>query len=365
MTLPDMLPDPGSLSGAAPSVADGSPVLVPVLPNHRFDEAALARYLAGHLPGFAGRCVVQQFQGGQSNPTFHLETGSGRYVLRKKPPGTLLPSAHAVDREYRILHALRDSGVPVPQVHLLCTEEGVIGTIFYVMEYLGGRVFADRALPSVSPADRAAIYGDMGRVLARLHGVDWRRVGLEGFGRPGNYVGRQVERWSRQYAAARGGDEPAMDRLMAWLTAHAPATDETAIAHGDYRLGNLLIHPAEPRVVAVLDWELATLGHPLADLAYSCLAWRLPPELQGVEGLDVPGLPSEAEYVRDYCRRAGRPRVPDLEFFVAFSLFRWAAIAAGVYRRALDGNAADARGREAGGKFRRLAEYGWKTAQGA
>ena len=209
------------------------------------------------------------------------------------------------------------------------------------------------------------LYSDMGRVLALLHGVDWRRAGLEGFGRPENYIGRQIDRWAKQYAGARVGEEPAMDRLTAWLKAHAPVPDETTIAHGDYRLGNLIIHPSEPRVAAVLDWELATLGHPLADLAYSCLAWRLPPDLQGIGGLDVPGLPTEAEYVQAYCRRTGRAGVPDLEFFIAFSLFRWAAIAAGVYRRALDGTAADARGREAGEKFRVLAEHGWRVARGA
>ena len=345
--------------------APGDPVLVPVLDNHRFDEAALTRHLAGHMPGFAGPCVVRQFQGGQSNPTFHLSTAAGDYVLRKKPPGPLLPSAHAVDREYRILAALKDSGVPVPRVHLLCADEQVIGTTFFVMDHVPGRVFPDRALPGVAPEHRAAIYADMGRVLARLHAVDWRQAGLDGFGRPGNYVGRQVERWAGQYAASRVGDEPAMDRLAAWLAARAPAADETTIAHGDYRLGNLIIHPSEPRVVAVLDWELATLGHPLADLAYSCLAWRLPPDLQGIAGVHVPGLPNEADYVRDYCGHTGRDGVPDLEFFLAFSLFRWAAIAAGVYRRALDGTAADARGREAGEKFRALAEIGWRTAQAA
>jgi len=347
------------------AAGDGSPVLVPVLPNHRFDEAALMRYLTGHLPGFAGPCAIRQYQGGQSNPTFHLGTPVGQYVLRKKPPGKLLPSAHAVDREYRILGALRDSEVPVPAVHLLCTDESVIGTAFFVMDYREGRVFADRTLPGTGPADRAAIYDDMGRVLARLHRVDWRAAGLEGFGRPEHYIARQIDRWSKQYAAARVDDVPAMDRLMTWLMAHAPVPDETAIAHGDYRLGNLIIHPTEPCVVAVLDWELSTLGHPLADLAYSCLAWRLPPDLQGIAGLDVPGLPSEAEYVQNYCSRTGRAEPPDMEFFIAFSLFRWAAIAAGVYRRALDGTAADARAREAGGKFQGLAEAGWRVAQAA
>ena len=350
---------------AAEGAASGAPVLVPVLPNHRFDEAALAAWLAGRLPGLPGPCAIRQFQGGQSNPTFHLRTEAGDYVLRKKPPGTLLPSAHAVDREHRIIAALQGSAVPVPPVRLLCADEGVIGAMFFVMDHVPGRVFPDRALPGVAPQDRAAIYADMGRVLARLHGVDWREAGLEGFGRPGNYVARQIERWSKQYAAAQVGDEPAMDQLAAWLAAHAPIADETTIAHGDYRLGNLIIHPTEPRVAAVLDWELATLGHPLADLAYSCLAWRLPPDLQGIKGLDVPGLPDEADYVRHYCEQTGRAGVPEMEFLVAFSLFRWAAIAAGVYRRALDGTAADARGREAGEKFRLLAEVGWRTAQAA
>lgn len=343
----------------------GTPVLVPVLPNHRFDEAALGRYLAAHLPGFAGPLAVRQFQGGQSNPTYHLHAASGEYVLRRKPAGVLLPSAHAVDREYRIIRALRDTDVPVPAAHLLCEDDAVIGTMFFVMDYRAGRVFPDRMLPGIAPADRRAIYLDMGRVLARLHGVDWRAQGLEGFGRPDNYVARQVGRWSKQYEASGMGSEPNMDRLLAWLLAHAPVADGTAIAHGDFRLGNLIVAPDAPRVAAVLDWELATIGHPLADLAYSCLAWRLPPALQGIAGTDVPGIPTEAEYVAEYCRNTGRDGVPDLEFFVAFSLFRWAAIAAGVFRRALDGTAADSNAREVGDKFRGLAEYGWRTAQAA
>lgn len=346
-------------------MTDGVPQLVPVLPNHRFDAQRLAEYLAAHLPGFAGACEVRQFQGGQSNPTFHLRAGERQYVLRKKPPGTLLPSAHAVDREYRVMRALRGSDVPVPEVLLLCADESVIGTMFYVMEYLPGRIFADAGLPTLAPDHRAAIYDDMGRVLAALHAIDWRAAGLEGFGRPAGYIGRQIERWSRQYAAARLDAEPAMDRLMAWLQAHAPVAEETAIAHGDFRIGNLVVHPTEPRVIGVLDWELATLGHPLADLAYNCLYWHLPPALRGIEGVEVAGIPTEAGYVRAYCRRTGRDGVPDLAFFIAFSLFRWSAIAAGVYRRALDGNAADAHGKESGAKFRTLAEIGWRIAQGA
>lgn len=342
----------------------GRPVLVPALPNHRFDEAALARYLAGHLPGFAGTVEVRQFQGGQSNPTFHLRTQNAEYVLRKKPPGKLLPSAHAVDREYAVLRALAGSEVPVPPARLLCLDESVIGTAFYVMDHVPGRVFADRLLPGCAPEERAAMYDDMNRVLAALHGVDWRAAGLEGFGRPEGYVRRQIERWSKQYLASDVGEVPEMDRLMAWLRENLPATEETAIAHGDFRLGNLIYHPTQPRVVAVLDWELSTLGHPLADLAYNCLPWRLPVDATGIMGAETPGLPGEAEYVAAYCRRTGRPGVPDFRFFVAFSLFRWAAIAAGVYRRALDGNAADARGIEAGAKFRELAARGWEIADG-
>ncbi len=340
------------------------PRLVDVLPNHRFDEAALAVYLAAHLPGFAPPCAVRQFQGGQSNPTFHLATGGGEFVLRKKPPGKLLPSAHAIEREFRVINALGGSAVPVPAARLLCEDASVIGTAFYVMDYLPGRVFVDQTMPECAPGERHAIFMGMGRVLADLHAVDWRAAGLEGYGRPGGYVPRQIDRWSRQYAAAAVGDAPVMDRLIEWLEAHQAAIpDETTIAHGDYRLGNLIVHPAEPRVVAVLDWELATLGHPLADLAYSCLSWRLPPEYGGLRGLAVDGVPTEAEYVAAYCARTGRPGVPDHPFFVAFSLFRWAAIAAGVYRRALDGNAADAEGIKAGEKFRQLAELGWEVAQ--
>ncbi len=253
----------------------GEPQLVPVLPQHRFDEARLATYLAGRVPG-GGTLRVRQFQGGQSNPTFVVETDAGRFVLRKKPPGPLLPSAHAVDREVRVLRALEGTAVPVPRVLVFCEDESVIGTPFYVMEHVPGRVFTDRALPGCEKAERAAIYGDMARVLAELHKVDWRAVGLEGFGKPQGYVARQVRRWTGQYLDSKVEECPAMDHLAAWLTAQPPPPEEDAIVHGDYRLGNLILHPTEPRVVAVLDWELATLGHPLADLAYNCLVYHLP-----------------------------------------------------------------------------------------
>ena len=342
----------------------GEAVLVPVLPNHRFDEAALARYLSGTLPGFAHGCTVRQFQGGQSNPTYHVQTDAGAYVLRRKPAGPVLPSAHAVDREYRILKALDGSGVPVPKVRLLCDDPSIIGTIFFVMDHVDGRVYPDRSIPGVDPAHRRAVFDDMARVLALLHRVDPAAVGLSDYGKHGGYVARQLTRWAAQYQAAKLDSEPAMDALLAWLQAHPAVTDETVIAHGDYRLGNLLLHPTEPRIVGVLDWELSTLGHPLADVAYCAMPWYLPPSLQGLAGLDVAGLPSEAEFVAVYCRYTKRTSLPDFGFFVAFSLFRWAAIVAGVYRRALDGTAADAGAEVAGEKFRALARAGRAVAYG-
>ena len=343
----------------------GGPELVPVLPNHRFDEAALQRFLAGQLPGIEGGCVIRQFQGGQSNPTFHLQTPDGAYVLRKKPGGTLLASAHAIEREYRVMDALGPTDVPVPRMRLLCENAVVIGTAFFVMDYQPGRIYTDRSMPGVAPAHRRAAFDDMADVLARLHAVDPAAVGLGDYGRPTAYVARQIDRWTRQYRACNLEPEPAMDRLIDWLERHAAVPDETAIAHGDYRLGNLIIDPAEPRVAAVLDWELSTLGHPLADLAYCCIPWRLPPAQMGVLGLDVPGLPTEAEFVAAYCARAGRPVPDDLDYFVVFSLFRWAAIVAGVYRRALDGNAADARAASSGERFRALARQAWAIAESA
>ena len=345
--------------------ADGRPVLVPVLANHRLDERALEAYLAGRLPGFAGPCTIRQFQGGQSNPTYHVATPDAEYVLRKKPPGRLLPSAHAVEREYRVQRALAGTAVPVAPMLLLCEDAGVIGTAFYVMAYVEGRVFTDRLLPGMEAAERAAMYDAMNAAMAALHQVDWRGVGLAGFGRPHGYLGRQIERWTKQYLASDVGAVPEMDRLAEWLRAHLPASEETAIAHGDFRLGNLVFHPHQPELGAVLDWELATIGHPLADLAYNCLIWYLPPELAGVQGVASPGLPDERDYVAAYCRRTGRGAIPDLPYFIAFSMFRWAAIAAGVQRRALDGNAADARGMEAGAKYRGLAERGWEIARRA
>src|SRR5689334_4635234 len=240
--------------------AAGAAVLVPVLENHRFDEARFTKYLAEHLPGFEGPCTIRQFQGGFSNPTFHLETPQRSYVMRKKPPGHLLPSAHQVDREYRVMHALAKSDVPVPKMLLLGTDETIVGSIFYVMEHVTGRVYIDRLLPGCTPAERRAMYDDMNSVLAKLHRVDYKAVGLEDFGKPAAYVERQVSRWTKQYVASATEELPAMARLMEWLPAHMPKEDEATIVHGDYRIGNLLYHPTEPKVVAVLDWELSTIG---------------------------------------------------------------------------------------------------------
>lgn len=338
-----------------------------VLPHHRFDEAALERYLEKHVPGFRGPLTVRQFRGGQSNPTYYLETPGQAYVLRRKPPGRLLPSAHAVDREYRVMTALAGTGVPVPRTYLLCEDPEVIGTVFYVMEYVPGRVLSDPRLPEQTPAERAAIFDAMNEVLARLHRVDWQGIGLGDFGKPGNYFARQIHRWTQQYRASETERIEAMERLIAWLPAHIPPGDETTLVHGDYRLGNALLDPTEPRIVAVLDWELSTLGHPLADLAYNMLPFRLRPEqFEGFAGQDRPaGIPSEEEYLAAYCRRTGRPDIPRWDWYMAFAMFRLAAIAQGIMGRVLAGTANDPNARERGQRARPLAEAGWALVQRA
>ena len=344
----------------------GEVQLAPVLPNHRLDEDALLRYLQKNLPGFRGPTQMRQFVGGQSNPTYHLQTPERAYVLRKKPAGKLLPSAHAVDREFALLRALQGSVVPVPHAHLLCEDESVLGQVFYVMDHVDGRIFTDRLLPGCSREDRSAMYDDMNRVLAALHQVDWRAVGLADFGRPEQYAARQINRWSRQYRETKVIELEAMDRLLEWLPAHLPNGEEAAVAHGDFRIGNLIFHPTEPRVVAVLDWELATIGHPFADLAYCCLGYRLPPlngRGFGDADLRALGIPGEAEFLQRYCHRTGRDDIPHWEFYIVLSLFRTAAILVGVHRRALQGNA------NAGGAlssqeiYQVIAERAWSIAQ--
>lgn len=347
----------------------GIPELVEVLPQHRIDEAALGRYLSAH--GIRGPLDIHQFQGGQSNPTFHLRTGAGEFVLRKKPPGKLLPRAHDVGREYRVMAALAGTEVPLPRMRLMCEDADVIGTPFFVMDHVPGRVFPDRVLRDGSPTERAAVYEDLARVLAALHGVDWRAVGLGDFGRPDGYLGRQVALWSRSWTAVKVEECPDMERLAAWLPDHLPDDDRACIVHGDYRLGNVLIHPTEPRIVAVLDWELATIGHPLADLGYVVMTYHLDGRddpLTGVadEELSGTGIPTETEFVASYCRHAGVEVPHDLNIYVVFSMFRLASIVAGVWRRGLDGNAADARAgtdlfRQ---RYRGLARRAWTLAEG-
>ena len=343
-------------------------VVIDVLPQHRFDEAPLWRYLEQHLPDFTGPATLRQFQGGQSNPTFLIQTPARKYVLRKKPPGKLLPSAHLVEREYRILKALPADQVPLPRARVLCEDSSIIGTAFYVMDHVEGRVITGASLPQLSPADRGAVYADFARVAAALHSVDYRACGLEDFGKPNGYVARQLDRWSKQYLASKTEDNADMDRLIEWLAAHQPTRDETAIAHGDFRIGNTILHPTEPRIIALLDWELATLGHPLADLAYACMYYHLPARPDsggGLQGLDLEalGIPSEEKFLATYMRHAGRTELPDWDFFLAFSYFRMAAITQGVYARALQGNAADQRAIGYGEMAKQFARIGWKLAQ--
>jgi len=342
---------------------------MPVTERQRFDEAALHRYLTAHIHGLRGPLTVEQFRGGQSNPTFLLTSGDGtRYVLRRKPAGQLLPSAHAVDREFRVTQALHGQGVPVAQPLLLCTDESVIGTMFYVMGYVGGRNFWDPRLPGMSPAERAAIYDEMNRVLAALHSLDFVRLGLADYGKPGNYFARQIARWSKQYRASETQPIEAMERLLEWLPANIPPGDETVLVHGDYRIDNLIFAPLEPRMLAVVDWELSTLGHPLADLSYHVMLWRVGAgEIPGLKdvGLGALGIPSEAEYIAAYCTRTGRapiePRV--WEFCMAYNLFRIACIRQGIMRRALEGTAASRHAHEAGERARETAELAWRQVR--
>ena len=331
---------------------------------HRIDAVALERFLSAHLPGFEGPLQVRQFEGGQSNPTYLLQAGGRDYVLRKKPPGALLPSAHQIEREHRVMHALGGTSVPVPPILLVCDDARLIGTAFFVMGCVEGRVFRQPHLPGVPAKDRTAMYADMVDVLARLHAVNVAAVGLADYGKAGNYYSRQISRWGQQYIAAKTDEIPAMDRLMGWLPAHIPKGDQTTIVHGDYRVENLIFHPTEPRIVAVVDWELSTLGHPLADLAYNCLTYHLEPDLLGRPGDDGDrqGIPEESAYVGAYCERTGRAAIADWHFYLAFSMFRLASILQGVYARGLQGNAASAHALQRGAAARRIAERAWQTA---
>ena len=347
--------------------------------RHAFDVPALETHLRHSLPGFAGPLAVEQFKGGQSNPTYKLVTPQAAYVMRSKPAprAQLLPSAHAIEREVRVMRALSASEVPVPRVHLLCEDESVIGRAFYVMDLVEGRVLWEPSLPGMEPSERAAIHDAANRVIAALHRVDPASVGLADYGKPGNYFGRQIERWIRQYRASETQPIVAMDHLIEWLPASIPVgareSTHSCIVHGDFRIDNLVFHPCKPVVLAVLDWELSTLGHPLADFSYHCMAWHMPHTMrQGLGGLDLAalGIPSEHDYVRRYCDRTNRAGsfdavMADWNFYMAYNLFRLAAILQGVAKRALDGTAASALARESGSQAPALAKLGWQFAQAA
>jgi aminoglycoside phosphotransferase (APT) family kinase protein len=339
---------------------------MPVQERHRFDVDRLERFLLERVPDYRGPLQVEQFKGGQSNPTFLLRTPQRSYVLRRKPPGKLLPSAHAVDREYRVISALHGAGIPVARTYALCQDDAVIGTAFYIMEYVHGRVLWDGSLPGMQREQRFAIYDELNRVIAALHQVDYAAVGLGDFGKPGNYLERQIARWSKQYRASETERIEAMERLMEWLPQHIPPGDDTCIVHGDYRLDNVIFHPIEPRILAVLDWELSTLGHPLADFAYHCMAWRLTPgEFRGIGDVDFAGLgiPTEQEYVAMYCRRTGRTGIPNWDYYLAYNMFRLAAILQGIMGRVVDGTAASQHALESGRRARPMAEAGWRQVE--
>ena len=330
----------------------------------RLDEAVLVEYLKHKVEGIDSSLVATKFSGGQSNPTFKLQCGENNWVLRRQPPGKLLKSAHAVDREFKVLSALADTSVPVPQVYHLCEDTDVIGSMFYVMECVEGRVFWDSALPEIETNGlRSSMYNQMNQVLASLHSVDIEQVGLSDYGRPGSYFERQLSRWTKQYRLSETDKIAEVDELILWLEQNLPVDDgRISLVHGDFRMDNMMFHPAEPRVVAVLDWELSTLGHPFADLAYQCMQLRLPSDVghaPGLGGIDrsVLGIPSEQEYVEQYCQRMGMTGIEHWNFYLAFSFFRLAAIAQGVAKRALDGNASNAQAMKVGAMVKPLAVF--------
>lgn len=349
----------------------------PVAGQHTFDEAALAHWLQSRLPGFEGPLTVEMFKGGQSNPTYKLITPRRAYVMRAKPGpvAKLLPSAHAIEREFRVMSALQGTGVPVAQMHVLCEDESVIGRAFYIMECVDGRVLWDQALPGMTNAQRGAIYNEMNRVIAALHTVKPLEIGLDGYGKPGNYFERQIGRWSKQYVASVTQPIPEMDRLMQWLPNNIPAMarEESmlSVVHGDFRLDNLMFHSSEPRVLAVLDWELSTLGHPLADFSYHCMSWHIPPGMfRGIGGLDAKalGIPTEDEYIALYCERTGIATPTQLKadwaFYLAYNMFRLAAILQGIAKRVEAGTASSDQAVKSAAGARPMAEMAWRFARG-
>ncbi|PIG09456.1 phosphotransferase [Comamonas sp. 26] len=344
--------------------------------QHAFDIEVMTAWLSQHVQGFEGPLQVEMFKGGQSNPTYKLVTPGKSYVMRAKPGpvAKLLPSAHAIEREYRVMKGLAGTDVPVPHMYALCEDESIMGRAFYIMEFMEGRVLWDQSLPGMTPEQRAEIYDEMNRVIAALHSVKFADQGLADYGKSGNYFERQIGRWSKQYVASVTQPIPEMDQLMAWLPANMPASarDESrvSIVHGDYRLDNLMFHPTEPRVIAVLDWELSTLGHPLADFSYHCMSWHIPAELgRGIAGLDIAalGIPAEADYIRRYCERTGLQDIAtlhrDWNFYLAYNMFRIAAILQGIAKRVEAGTASSAQAKASGDTARPMAELAWSFAQ--
>jgi aminoglycoside phosphotransferase (APT) family kinase protein len=340
--------------------------VIPVQERHRFETARLEAWMRENVAGYRGPVTVEQYGGGQSNPTYRLSAPSGRYVLRRKPPGKLLASAHAVDREYRVITALGPTGFPVPRTYGLCEDEAVIGTAFYVMDCVEGRVLWDQQLPDLPRTERAAIFDRMNATIARLHQIDYKAIGLESYGRPGNYLARQIDRWSKQYRLSETERIEAMDNLIDYLPRNIPEEDATSIVHGDYRMDNMIFHATEARILAIIDWELSTLGNPFADFAYHMMYWRLEPALfRGLAGTDFAalGIPSESEYVEAYCRRSHRSGIAHWDYYIAYNMFRLAAILQGIMKRFVDGTAASQRAEESGRRARAVGEAGWRQVE--
>lgn len=342
-----------------------------VLEALKFDPEPLADYMQSHVEGFHGPLSVRQFKGGQSNPTYLLESPSGKYVLRRKPPGKLLKSAHAVDREYRVISALYAADFPVPRPYVLCADEQIVGTMFFIMEFVDGRIFWELDLPDSDPAERQAIYENANQTIANLHSFDYEKIGLADFGKPGNYFTRQISRWSKQYVASETAAIAAMNKLMEWLPNNIPHDEFATVVHGDYRLDNMVIHPTEPRVIAVLDWELSTIGHPFGDFTYHLMTWQMPEVgigSSGLKGKDLValGIPSEEEYVASYCAKTGREGgIANRDFYSAYNFFRIAAILQGIAGRVRDGTAASVHAERAANAVAPLASMGWEYAQRA
>lgn len=340
------------------AIAETNSGTTPMRAGYEIDAARLATWMAANIPDFTGPMTIEQFRGGQSNPTYKLITPTANYVLRRKPPGKLLQGAHAVEREARAMASLGKAGFPVPEVYGICTDDAVIGTWFFVMAMVEGRIFWDATFPELTRKQRPAYFDAMNATIAQLHGIDYKAVGLDDYGKPGNYFARQIGRWSKQYLAdEEAGRDPGMDRLVEWLPAHVPPGDETTMVHGDFRCDNMIFHPTEPRVIAVLDWELSTLGHPLADFAYHAMMYRMPPDIvAGLYGADLAALniPSEAEYVAAYCARIKRDSIPNWDFYIAFQFFRLAAIFHGIKGRVIRGTAANEKAKERAKAYPRL-----------